>query len=527
MNKYSSLKLISQSSNTESDLAKISEFRSQSPKCGISIFSMNENFNNTKSSLNIGMKEILKFPQISRSPLPSERNFSDLLDKLDQITVTRYVSKDSMLSDGDEIEVVIEQDAFHYIRVQSKGKKNPLKVNINGSHGRVLVYTSYVEPKPSYSNCDKTFNMSSFEVRTFDTVFKCDFIYMALRAVVYAKVTVHVSFGRKHHPHHALLKKNKNKNKNDLSEDRIRALKLMKKKHFEKNFVLENLNKRMLSPDELKEKEKIWKARRELAINNKKKFLEDKKQRALDYINKQKIRKEQAKIQYDLETSKNEHKQIARSILKTILLLKSAQAFNSMRLHKRQEISRRLTTQQKVRKIQNYFKRSSTLNIHQTATCIAQQNLLIFRSNLLFKFKLDSVQNIVKIIKDVGSTLKPFLKISGFLSKVVLIQQQFRRYLEIRAERLRKLILFWDECRSFQKRRSIKKKTLVHELSISIGARDEILSKYYQSCVQKYYESVRMNGIFISEIFNKQVKRFIRFEYMPTTLIMKQIIESV
>jgi hypothetical protein len=463
---------------------------------------------------------------LSRSPLPSDHHISDLLEKLDQITTTRFIPSETDLLDNEEAELLIKQDSIHYLRIFSLNKKNPLTVSLKKSFGKVLVYSSFTHPKPSYSKCDKTFSSETFEIRTLDTQFKNDFVFLALRALTCSKILASVSFGRKNVIHPVLLKKDKKKQQ-ELSEDRLRELKMMKKKHFPKNFLIENLNKRMLSPEELAGKNKNWLVKREKAILKKKKNIEQKKKKALEFVNKREIQRLQAKAEEEKMEIKENFEGFLKSLLKIIMILKVSFVFNEFRRRRRSEVSRKIVKNQKARTIQRFFRENTGgLNKKDIVLTICQQNLVLF-SNLAFFTRKESKKIVFRCIQETGTCLKPSSKVSAFFQKLVLIQQRFRRYLEVKAERIRKLILFWDECRSFQKRRTAKKKTLVHEISISISQREEILQRYYLDCVRKFYDVVRCEGIFISDVLNRHVKRFIRFEFMPSTIVMKQLIESL
>ena len=532
MNKYTSLKILNTSQSSSRDLSLQSPtFRSLSPKSGISLFTMNENQSTSKTTLFSVPSLQLKFPDLTRSHLPSDQHFSDLLDKLDQISSSRVVlTKESTLSEHDELEVNIEEDNFHYIRIQAKGKKNPLKVSIRKIKGNIVVYSSFSMKRPTYSNCDKAFNTKNFEIRSLDSVFMNDFVYLGVKALVQARIRIRVEFGKKFFVHPVVEKverrEGKVRNFKELTQEWIMHLKHFKRGNFDKDFISENFNKRMLSPEELATKNKKWQAKRQQAISNKKKHLEEKKQKALNFINKVKIRETNAKLEQEKKFADTCRKNSIKTLLKLLFFLKTCKKINQIRRRKRIEITSGITKFQKIRKIQRFIK--STQNqqtVSQIALTHALKNLLLYHSFLHHTTSLQSQSKIISSIKESSSTSKPNTKIVSFIESVKKIQQHFRHYLELKAVRLKKIIIFWDQCKGFKKRRSLKKKSMVHDIGVSINQRDFVLKNYYLHCVQTFYENLK-ESVFISQTFNEPLRKNVKFEYMPSIQTMNQLIEN-
>lgn len=533
MNKYSSLKILNTSQPSSKDLSLQSPtFRSLSPRSGISVLTMNENQSTSKSTVFSVPNLQLKFPDLTRCQLPSEQHFSDLLDKLDQISSSRIVlTKESTLTEFDELEINIQEDNFHYIKIQAKGKKNPLKVYIRKIKGNIVVYSSFTMKRPVYSNCDKTFNSKNFEIRSLDSVFVNEFVYLGIKALVQAKIRISIEFGKKFivHPVVEKVEKREGKGRNfkELTQEWIMQLKHFKRGNYDKDFIVENFNKRMLSPDELAMKNKKWLAKRQQAISTKKKQLEEKKQKALNFINKVQIRETNAKLEKEKKFADTCRKNSIKTLLKLLFFLKSSKKINQIRKRKRIEITFHIKKFQKIRKIQRFIK--STQN-HQTVCQIALthalKSLLLYHSSLFLITSSQSKSKLISSIKDSSVAFKPNKKIVNFIESVRKIQQYFRHYLEVKAERLRKIIIFWDQCKGFKKRRSMKKKTLIHDIGVSINQRDFVLKNYYLHCVQQFYENLK-ESVFISQAFNEPIRKTVKFEYMPTIQTMNQLLESI
>jgi hypothetical protein len=210
---------------------------------------------------------------------------------------------------------------------------------------------------------------------------------------------------------------------------------------------------------------------------------------------------------------------------------KVAIQINKIRREKRQQISRKLTMSTKARNIQRAFRKTTKqLTLGQIAILRGLKLISFYHSSTQHLAKTSAANILINTIKLAGQTYLPISQFGTFFNKIMKIQNTFRRYLAVKSHRIRKLILFWDQCKSFEVRRSIKKKSQIYELNVSIYQRQTILNKYYMECVEKFYNKIREVplSVFISEVnADKLIKRKKNaFDFMPSVQGMKKMFEE-
>ena len=490
---------------------------------------MNQNLTHTQSNSYLPTRESFIFPDLCKTAMPSSRNFSDLITKLDLVISPRS-TKDQTLSENDQIDLAIDEGSYYYLKIPVKNRPSPLQLYLKKSQGRLIIYSSFTQEKPSPSNYDHIFTSDSFEIRTLDLNFRQDSVYLGLRAVSYTKLSVSCIFGKK--INFILDKRLRKKETSEKGQViKVRSVKNFITRPKSKNFIEENLRKINFSPKEQRQKLSEWEEKRQRVLVKKKQCLVEKKEKALNFINRQKIRREQAL----LENTRNEAILIKTNQVKDWLvflyILKVTNYIQEIRAVKRSEKSKKLTEKAKVRTIQRFI-RQTTKNFTVEKIVITRSQMLVnlfYSTTRPIAFK-ESEKMLAKTIRSSGVVFNPRIKFAKFLKKIENIQLSFRKYLGVKAERFRKLIIFWDECKSFQTRRSIKKKSLIHELNISIHQRHVVLCGYYKECLANFYESLRVPATFISQSGIESRVRVSRgkgaFGYMPTLAKMKVLIEK-
>lgn len=536
MNKYSILK-----SNFLQDLSTDDYFRSfetsraLSPVVSISPFTINENHQWSRTSLLFSAsEEMFKFPEVKKLSMPTHRDFNNLLSKLELITSTKNtLNKDSILGENDQLECIIEEGSYFYIKIPVKSKRSPLRVFVKKAHGKVTIYLSVFNQKPSLTNYDQAYNSDSFEFRSLEPIFRYEYVYLGIRALVHSKITVSTIFGKNRTQ--AIFEKRFRKKdtlpNDEIDPDQQQKILIKKKDLKKKNFIELNFHRRMLSPQELSQKHQEWTTKRELAISKKKKYLLEKKSKALAFVNKKQIRTaqielEKEKIQYEIIRQRQ-----TQFWLSIIYIQKAANNLSQMRYAKRQEITRKITMNVRARSLQRAYRRTTKLLTVSQIIGIRGLKLITFYHRSMRDLMKESVLKM--LIKVIGNRAKRYLPISKFtdyFKKIIKIQNTFRRYIVVKGNRFRKLILFWDECKSFEVRRSIRKKSLIHQLNVSLFQRQVILQRHYKECVERCYNKIREvpKSIFISEVNSEKLmkRKKIIFEFMPTVQGVKKLMEE-
>ena len=254
MNKYSILKNSESSDLLSDEFFKVcSSLKPFSPDYGISSWAMRQNFFMTKSISLPSYQNIIKSEKFS--VFPKTKDFSVLLEKLDMVTCSNNVmNKEFALLENEQIECVIDEGSYYYLRIPVKGKKSPLRFYIKRLQGKVTVYVSSAHSKPTTSNYEQLFNSDTFEIRNIESIFRLDYLFLGIKGTTYSKILVSSIFGknRVRFFDEKKIKKKENDLENFPEKDPIRPK--TKKKHFSKNLIEENFTKRMLSPEQLTKK---------------------------------------------------------------------------------------------------------------------------------------------------------------------------------------------------------------------------------------------------------------------------------
>ena len=541
MNKYTILKSSSYPELRKDESFKIcNDLKESLPLSGISSYSIRENLSLSKSSIMTPSTDrYCKLPDIYQTWMPTNTDFLNLLHKLESVTSTKsLLNKDCLLVENELIDLTMEVGSYTYIKIPVKGKKSPLKVKIKKAQGSITVYASSFNQKPSASNYEQIFSQDSFEIRVLEKRFKYEHQFLGIRALTDVKLSIMLFFG-KNRIQFIDEKKNPKIKKEILNNEFAESapIKIKPCKDSIKKFNFEVTHrKRLLSPKELQEKQHEWLNKRKLILLKRKLIQEQKKTNALRYIHRQEIRAQQIEEEKLKIEAKIIQKEKVKEWLTIIYILKGLNMFHEIKTQKRSQIEIRLKRNTRIRTIQRFYKSSSN-NLHiYDITIIRAQKLLTLYLHSSYKILLqDQQKKIASAVKASGECKKTIVKFDLFFVKVIKIQKEFKKYFSIRNERMKQIVKYWDECKSFQMRRSLKKKNQVYQISVSISQRAKLLENYYLGCVKKFYLSLRKaphNMTFLSEVIednkdNKEKKKSkISFEYMPSNVVMRSMIEE-
>ncbi|OMJ87084.1 hypothetical protein SteCoe_11232 [Stentor coeruleus] len=533
MNKYSILKSSSYQHLYDEDIFQsLSTLRAASPSHGISSYAMNENLQYSQASPLQSSEISYNFPQIKTLPKLPYRDYNTLLSKLDIITSTKPIlNKDFLLNENDQLDFYIEESALYHIKIPSAFKQSPLRVLIKRNCGKIITYLSLSNQKPSHTNHDQVYNTDYFEFRSSERFFRCEFVYLGIKALTNSKLTLLAYFGKnrgnlitKQRSKKTILEHNYDINIDEPAISRVKSEKL------KRNFIEKNLNLRILSPRVTFRKTKDWVCKRELALIKKKLLLEEKKSKALVFINRKQIRIENLKDEKKKEqVLQNKQFQIYYW-LKTIYAYKAVMIFNKMIWDKRNKKTLAILMNIKARTLQKAYRKSTKNYTINQLISFRGLKLIQFYYATTKDFARKSVEKtLVNFICQTAKTYQTFNKIASFYRRVIKIQKAFREYLIIRNARIRNLIILWDQCKAFEIRRSLKKKKLMLQLNVSIYQRKVILDSYYLQCVRNYYKDDRERQ---AELFLelKYEKKFGlgrgSFKYIPLMQDMKKMIED-
>lgn len=533
MNKYSILKSLSfQDFKDDHSLRSFNTFRALSPSLGISNYALNENIQSSLTSrLLTSSEDVYNLAEAKKLPVLQYRDFSTLLSKLDDITSSKNIqNKDCILNENDAFECTLREGSYSYIKIPVKSKPSPLRVLIKQTKGKVLTYLSMLNPKPSLFDYDQVFNTDHFEFKSTEPFFINNCIHLSIRAIAYSKFTISIYFGKSRVIDKKNLKKNIKINDEDEDDEKPFTLKLKKKHKTTKKIIEQNINSRVISPQHITQKNIDWSNKRELALRKKKHLLEEKKSKALTYANRQKIRAEQLVIENMRLEAKSVLKTQTSLWIQILYTIKAASQFNNLRLEKRKEITLKLTKNLKARSLQRAYRR--------TTMPLSLVEITVLRGMKLITFYYKSTKSLIQkslgkilitLIKKASIRYNPAFKFTDFFRYIVQIQHAYRKYLVVKSERMRKLIILWDQCKAFEVRRSLKRKSMIYQMNVSVYQRQVILENHYIECLRCIYKVIEEDKpIFVSDDGKDKAKRRRRlmFQFMPSVQEMKRMIDQ-
>jgi hypothetical protein len=404
-------------------------------------------------------------------------------------------------------------------------------VLIKQTKGKVLTYLSLLNPKPSLFDYDQVFNADHFEFKSTDPFFLNNYIYLSVRAIAYSKFAISIYFGKSRVIDRKNLKKNikTNDEYEDEDDEKPFTLKVKKKHKTVKKIIEQNINSRVLSPQHITQKNIDWTNKREQALRKKKYLLEEKKSKALTYANRQKIRAEQLEIEKLHLEAKVVLKTQTLFWIQVLYTLKAASQFNSLRLEKRKEITLKLTKNLKARSLQRAYRRTTmTLSLVEISVLRGMKLITFYYKSTKGLIQQTLGKMLISLIRKASIRYNPAFRFTDFFKCIVKIQNAFRKYLVVKSERMRKLIILWDQCKAFEVRRSLKRKSMIYQMNVSVYQRQMILEKHYTECLKCIYEVIGEDKpIFVSDDGKEKARRRrLMFQFMPSVQEMKKLIEQ-
>jgi hypothetical protein len=501
---------------------------------GISPLSHHQNLEYKKFSEDFRSPEKKTIP---KADSPQLRDFSSILSQIDQVVSPRVKSQFFILT---EDEALLESQSAGlplFYKCYIKGKKPPLSVKIKKYLGRPTVYVSFSDSHPRPQSYEKVFYKNIFDVSDRAFEFKSDFAYFGIFCESDCKYKIEVSFGK----HVSLNDLRKAKfsveqtPKEELEKVKERRLKRLQEKNYDKNFVEANKDVKGLV-EHLRTKDQLasvdWLTKRNEIVSRKKLFIQAKKNKAIENLNRQARRLEREE-QAQLDLLKQESmKKFQKCLLSLIVLLQSTSEIQSRVHFKRSSILRRITVNVKASKIQKCVKAKFQLPAHKSALLIAVNSFNFYRFSTIDMTKKSTSRVLMKtIISKAGNNLLVH-KIGNFGLRILKIQRAFRRYLEKRRKRIRRMNELFT--RAIEKIVFSAKKKKHRKSSAAIigivpnATKTRVLSDYYLTCVQRFSGRLRLFRSALNEdsIF-KTSPEAPSFKFMPSDESMNALIEKV
>ncbi|OMJ89101.1 hypothetical protein SteCoe_8825 [Stentor coeruleus] len=542
----------------------------------------NEIINSFLTPIEVEYKKFKPLPEIaSKTTLPTDREFSKLIDNLNEVVSPKSLKTHTTLQENEITEVTISESKLKFFKIYMKHRKVPLSIKIKRNKGKLYIYASTATQEPGPTNYEKVFMSDYFEIRDSSTLFKYDLLYLGIKAFEESQFKISIAFG---HQIISLQEQKKLKRQSirinsqepieideeveettkettketikDNIKDTIKepikdtikeTIKNITKSEprLKKNFIAANKHKSIDFIDKINIftiRGADWKTRREQILQKKKELFEIKKSKALDSVNKRTLRLKMERIKAQESKVKTEKNQFSSNWLELISFFTSAQAiYNIIKTEKNKRL-RRISMSLKAIQIQTVYK-NYTLNLKPDEAAL-------FRSRNLLAFYRGSTKDIEKCfgygyeiissIKQASHAQVVFRKFSHFYKSVIMIQRNTRKYLSRKESRMKELIKMWGvvcECMLFRKgsKKEDRKRQSLDIVAIPMHIRDKILGDYYKNCMMKYRKKLREYDKMIRNLSEGKLFKTVimhvcnnqppEFEFVPTTSEMEKMIE--
>ena len=280
------------------------DFRVASP--GISSISQaqNEILKNFSSKIFSPNQSKLKLPEIS-GRFTTEKNFTDIIEKLDEIITPKLHFTETILSDSESSQFILEAEGYQCFKIFTKGKKCPLCIKIHRSYGKVISFFSLTDNKPGINGKNKPYTKGYIEINDLSHEFKSEFVYLGIKALAETSFRIILTFGKiKNLDLYSkytriinetpdILTFNDDMYSDDDNYDRSKS-------KISKNFIKINMDIKLLnSSKDIQVKAEKWKNKREEVMFRRKKNLKEKKIKTFNLLTKRIQRLEEESLKRD------------------------------------------------------------------------------------------------------------------------------------------------------------------------------------------------------------------------------------
>jgi hypothetical protein len=464
-----------------------------------------------------------KLPDINLKSV-TEKDFCNLLDKLDEVISPRIISAEILIKEGVSSVFSLNAENFQLFKIHAKDKKCPLTIKVKAIHGHIQSLVSLSELK----NLDslKFLNSKSnfHEIYDVRSSFSSDFIFICIRAVTISSFKFMSEFGR--HKFTSNYKHYEKTSALNNSNDSWEVSEPLKKTHT-KNFIKENQQK-LISPKPETKKGEIWTSRREMVLKRRKNQEKAKKKKLIEDLNKRVKRLEEEAMGQERATKKQKLLKFCKEWMKFLYIAKSVLSIRDWISIKRNEFFSKIKLSRKVHMIQSYYK--SHLQPRTNAKAIANHTLLLFRGIFKQSTLRSSNKSICTFIGNSARTNLLFHIFASFGEKVLWLQRAYRRYLKKKNFRMATLRIQWNKCidrNMYSKKNSgARKRESVKYISLPNTTRDTLLKDFYHDRWKDFLFEVREYSKNLAFQRENPFLRLPEFKYIPSDVIMEAMIRA-
>lgn len=462
---------------------------------------------------------LVRFPEINAKGV-KEKDFKNLLDKLDQVISPKAGCPEIIISEGASHEYSISSDSVQSFKISSKGKKCPLSVKIKIIYGAILSTVSLTDihrvPKSGYKSSRSHFH-ELFDIKS---EFQCEFVFIVVKAQTNSLVRIFSEFGK-----NQFLSNYKAYDYSVVEDDSIDKV-ISQPKSSKKNFIRVNMAVKVSKAEEMVSRVDNWKSKRDLIVKRKKLNEKAKKKKLINIMTKRIEKLEEVALCQERANKKQMLLKLCKEWLSIIYKIKSATSIYTLIRIKRADFFQKIRKNQKVHLIQQFYK--TNLQPRTNSKVTANNTLLLFRNLTLIFHKKQTTKKICSVLSITAYTNLLFHMFTSYTEKMILIQKCYRRYCKKKNFRLATLRTKWNKCIEkslYTKKGSARKRESLKFISIPSNIRDKVLKDFYYERWKAFQKEVaaytKINGA-AGAFVNLPI-----FTYIPSDVIMEGIIRNV
>jgi len=134
-----------------------------------------------------------------KSPLPSDRDYKRMINRLDKIIHGSALSFKCMtISESKPTDLALDENEWQYLKVKLQGLQIPAKVSLHRSKGRLICYLSRTISEPTDFFYDEVHSTDDFLLSEPGLRFKSPWMYLGIKCLEEATFTVTLKFGYVH-----------------------------------------------------------------------------------------------------------------------------------------------------------------------------------------------------------------------------------------------------------------------------------------------------------------------------------------
>lgn len=480
--------------------------------------------------------------EISLSPLPSDLDYKRAIEKLNRIAAHGGSSSHKLVL-GDRkppAEIMLDAEEWLYVKVDTKGKPVPLRLNVRKIKGRVVTYVSKTVQEPSELQCEFVSHSDNVVIRDNSVRFHANYVFLGIFAAEDSVISLRTQFGKA-----KIVPKLLSGRCEDMDDCDLLALlpsPRPKSIKFCRNFLQENKQKAVTSPwwSGAGEKREQRVIRQQAAKQRFREQITLKRSKALAMLNRGETRRQEREKQAQILAERLATQDCERLWLTLVSVALASESLWKQFEHKKGLIQVENLKHKFAEKIQNSFRNTlGGLNMSKFLMLRAGQGLRLLVHLTALIDAEETKRKVGKCIVLAGRNARVKVEFTDFWMKskiyaVKFIQQHWREAVNRKRTLFDKLQLLWSQAFSAVTEPLTRKKTtrkgkqtldlaVKRYFSISAATRLAVLQQYYNSEVQAFLVLLRSH--LADRKFGAR-SACPKLDIEPTTETMKELVEK-